>query len=274
MSRDDFCSAVTVLIGLAALLIGLYLASGCNERPVVIKVPPVPTVEPDLEPGAREIESRSAELAAELRAEAVRAELKTAAETLKELAETHHVDVTEQRRQVDAALGMFEDLRTDYIALSRREAQQAGRIAALEEDAKTKAWLSKVVTLGGMLCLVVLLVVTWFGPVAKWLKPWLLTGIVGAGLAGAVGYFAQVYAAWVLWGAVVIGGLTFIGGVLYVIFNEKARDKLLGWVKAMGKTIYDHPDSARLAAATKAQATPGLSEVLDDVGCRVEPAEP
>jgi len=254
------------------IALAILVFAGCLQpTPAPVKTPPaVPIIGPDLEPNARKIRDDSAVLAAELRVEQVKTELTAAADDLSVLAVDHHIDVTEQRRQVDAALILFEKFRAEYVELTRRDARQRATIAELEDEAKDNAWLSKVVTLGGMVSVIVLAFVVWLGPVPTWIKPWLLAALAGAGAAGIIGYVLQAYAKVIIRGAIITAGLAIVGVILYVVFNEKLRKRLLSYIGAMGSTIAEQPNAVVLAKETAQKGTSGLGPILDESGCKVK----
>lgn len=262
-----------ILLGLALAIIVLI---GCPKTPDVRKEPaPTPEVKPDLEPTARKIRDDSAALAGELRLKQLEAELKTAADNLSKLATEHHLDVTEQRRQVDAALATYGKLRMEYVALIKSTARLRAENAKLKEDAKQKAWLEKVVMIGGMLSLVVILAVVWFGPVPAWAKPSLLLGLAGAGVMGVIGYVLRTYARTIIYGAIVSAFIALVAAVVYAWKSGKARAWLEKSLYGVTRAVRDENAVEVARRAADGDNTPdGLGDWLSERDLLLESREP
>jgi hypothetical protein len=241
------------------MIISVVAVTGCGWWKSSVTSAPTPVVAPDLQPTADELAKQATALRTKL--DAAKSNLAASAKTLEELAAKNKVDVTAQRKAVDAALAQcatnsaaVADLQTKLDALSA-------------ESASAKKY-ETVLQISGMVFCLILMAAVMFAPLPaliQGIKWYLFAGLTGALVIGVIATILQRFAKGIIIGSIVAVVLGAVGLIAWIILSGKYKS----WLQKVGIAVAASPAAVSIATATQASGTPGLGAVLDEVGAKV-----
>ena len=256
-------------------LLAIALVVGCSwwSKPAVkpvVPAAPTPIVTPDLQPGSTELLARMRDLWVQMTT--AKDQFAGAFGKLVEMAAKHDADVLAQKQAVTNALKQYDALAAQYLACQKESnqliADLQAKIDALSAEAASARKAEIVVNIIAMAFIIALILVLWLYPIPwpglTWLKMPAIFVLAGMGIALLAGMIFAAYARTFIWIGVSALILGVIGLVAYAILSGKYKD----WLQKLGLGIQASPSAISIASKLQG-STPGLGDLLDEVGAKV-----